>query len=108
MPDVLREDSGEAKPPEPGACNVEAPTACTDPNLGYDEIEPIIRARCVECHDGSGEQWMLTSYSHVADWFDLIRSMMLTCSMPPADSGISMPTAERELLLHWIRCGFPR
>jgi hypothetical protein len=32
---------------------------------------------------------------------------MLNCSMPPLDSGLTMPTEERQLLLHWIRCGYP-
>jgi hypothetical protein len=87
-------------------CDVKAPTACTDPNIRYADVEPIIEKRCLSCHDGSTEQWPLTDYSHVADWYVEVRSMMLTCSMPPPDAGLSMPTAEREKLLLWIRCGY--
>jgi hypothetical protein len=43
--------------------------------------------------------WPLTTYSHVADWHDEIRSEMLKCSMPPPDAGIAMPDEERERIL---------
>jgi hypothetical protein len=33
---------------------------------------------------------------------------MLSCAMPPPDSGLTMPVEEREALLRWIRCGRPR
>jgi len=90
------------------SCDVVAPTACTDPDLSYADVEPIIARRCLGCHDGSGPEWALTDYRHVADWFSDIRSMMLSCSMPPPDSGMTMPVEERETILHWIRCDYPR
>lgn len=93
---------------EPIECNVVAPTACTDPNLKYADVQPIIQTHCVSCHDGTQDQWPLTSYSHVADWYDDIRSRLLTCGMPPPDSEVTMTTDERETILHWIRCGYPR
>ncbi len=96
-------DSG-VEPPE---CNVTAPTSCTDPDLDYARVQPIIESRCVTCHDGTQGQWPLTTYSHVADWYDDIRARMLDCNMPPWDSGVQMEAGERELILHWIRCGFP-
>jgi hypothetical protein len=98
---AMRADGGA-----PIACDVEPPTACTEKDLGYADIEPIIEKRCFSCHDGSGEQWGLTSYEHVADWFVEVRAMMATCSMPPPDAGIAMPTEEREKILMWIRCGY--
>jgi hypothetical protein len=86
---------------------VVAPTSCPDPTLSYETVEPIISARCVPCHDGRGEQWALTEYGDVADWYDSIRTMLLDCTMPPQDSGVAMPKSEREHILNWIRCGYP-
>jgi uncharacterized membrane protein len=50
----------------------------------------------------------LSAYQHVADWVAEIRAHMLTCTMPPVDSGVSMTREERQLILSWIRCGYPR
>src|SRR5688572_25221263 len=68
--------------PEPFSCEVRAPTECVDPNLSYDEVQPIIERRCLSCHDGRAEQWPLLDYAHVASWFIEIRSAMLSCAMP--------------------------
>jgi hypothetical protein len=91
----------------PIVCDVVAPNTCPTPPVTYGDIQPIIRDRCLSCHDGSGEEWPLSTYTHAADWYDEIRSMMLSCTMPPPTSNIPMSTAEREQLLLWIRCGFP-
>lgn len=103
--------SGDASPDAqelpPYECDVEAPTVCPDPPLTYADVEPIIRARCVGCHDEEPPEWPLTSYRHVADWNVEIRTEMLRCTMPPRDSGVEMPTDERERILTWILCGFP-
>ncbi len=64
--------------------------------------------RCIGCHNGAGEEWPLSSYEHVADWYGEIRAQMLACTMPPLDAGIDMPVAERQTILSWIRCGFPK
>jgi hypothetical protein len=50
--------------------------------------------------------WPLTDFRHVADWQDLIHDDLLACTMPPADAGFQMTTAERVAILTWIRCGF--
>lgn len=90
-------------------CTVVPPSDCPDPTLlHYTDVEPIIRERCVSCHDGKGEQWALTRYMDVADWFDQIRSMLSDCSMPPAAAGSAMTNAEREKILAWLKCGFPK
>ena len=89
------------------ACETVAPTECPSPMPTYADIEPILQQRCLSCHDGTQEQWPLTSYSHAADWHDLLRAAMLSCVMPPPTSGIEMPLAERQLLLDWLRCGYP-
>lgn len=96
------QDGGEPAP----ACTVKAPTKCTDPNIRYADVQPIIKARCLSCHDGKGEEWGLTSYSHVASWFAEVNGVMKSCTMPPPASGLKMPNAEREKLLLWIVCGY--
>ena len=89
-------------------CKVIAPTDCPEPRLRYTtNIEPIIKARCVPCHDGRGPQWPLKTYGDVADWSDQVASMVGTCTMPPPDAGMSLPTAERATILTWIHCGYP-
>lgn len=97
-------DGSDGQPIE--ECNVTAPSECPDPPVVYGDIESIIEDRCIDCHDGSGGNWPLTSYQHVADWSLEIRAAMLSCAMPPADSGINMTVEERERILDWIRCGY--
>jgi hypothetical protein len=93
-----------------GICTVQAPTSCPTPKPHYADVEPIFKQRCVGCHNGASPDspWPLTEYEHIADWFDIVRDEMLHCSMPPADSGLKMPDAERVAILTWIRCGFPK
>lgn len=96
------------RPVNPGPCDSVAPTACAEPAPTYAVVEPIFQQRCVVCHAGSSNGlWPLTDYGHVASWEDTIRAAMLQCSMPPSDSGMTIETAERNLLLQWIRCGMP-
>lgn len=88
-------------------CPPPAPTSCPSPAPHYPDIAPIIERRCVVCHSGSMEEvWPLTDYKHLADWQDIIRDAMLACTMPPADAGFQMTTAERVAILTWVRCGF--
>jgi hypothetical protein len=89
-------------------CMSTAPTSCPEPAPGYGDVAPIFEQRCVVCHDGSDGEWPLSTYQHVADWYGEIRAMMLSCGMPPADSGMTMELEERQRILTWIRCGFPR
>lgn len=106
--DAGSEDIGGGFPDAtPIVCDVTAPNACPDPAVRYVDIQPIIQERCLSCHDGSGDEWPLSTYEHAADWYDEIRSMMLACTMPPPAANIPMTTAEREQILLWIRCGFP-
>jgi hypothetical protein len=37
-----------------------------------------------------------------------IRAAMIACDMPPKDSGLSMPTEEREQILTWLFCKLPQ
>lgn len=71
------------------------------------DVVPILQRRCLSCHDGAGEQWPLTTYGHVSDWRNEIRSELIGCTMPPPDAGAPLPEAESLALLTWIRCGLP-
>jgi len=80
-------------------CMVMPPTACPDPPVRYDSVQPIISTWCLACHNGESTDgpWPLTDYAHVLD-----------CSMPPPDAGLPpMPTEDRVTILKWILCGFP-
>ncbi len=90
-------------------CEVPAPTECPDPMPTYKDVRPLITERCVVCHYGEVDgPWTLDGYEHVANWHDLIRGAMLSCSMPPPDSDMTMTVEERVELLAWLRCGFPK
>jgi hypothetical protein len=92
----------------PQPCSLTAPTECPSSDLRYATVEPIFRERCVVCHAGMpGGPWPLNSYGHVASWRDTIRAALLTCAMPPADSGMIIPPEDSRLILEWIRCGMP-
>lgn len=93
----------------PVSCDVTAPSACPTPAPTYADVAQIIKRRCESCHSPRWTgPWPLNSYENVADWQDTVRSNMLDCSMPPADSGITMPVEERLLVLGWLRCGLPQ
>jgi len=89
-------------------CTVQAPTVCPDPAPHWADVAPIFQSRCVECHNGMvGGPWPLMQYQHVADWQDLVRAHVLSCTMPPPDAGVPMTDEERTAILTWILCGFP-
>ena len=93
----------------PAGCPLTPPTACPSDDIPrYADVQPIFAERCVTCHDGQHGQWPLSDYQHIADWFGEVRAQMVSCTMPPADSGLTMPAAERMAILTWIRCGFPK
>jgi hypothetical protein len=87
-------------------CSVEAPTACPDPPPHFADVTPVLAERCTVCHYGGvGGPWPLLEYHQVADWRDSVRAMLLDCTMPPPDSGVSMSDDERLAILTWIACG---
>lgn len=100
--------AGDAALPLPEGCPLTPPSSCSSPAPHYADVDAIIKNRCFTCHDGTGEQWGLDSYEHVADWFNEIRAQMIACTMPPLDSGITMPSSERMEIVRWIRCGYPK
>lgn len=92
----------------PFVCTVVAPTSCTDPDLRYSDVEPIVEDKCQPCHDGTQQQWPLTTYNHLADWFDLVPPEVANCRMPPEPLQRSISDEERVILLTWFACGFPQ
>jgi hypothetical protein len=97
---------GPADGGEPFECTVSAPTSCEQPQLRWVDVQPVVQKNCGPCHDGSGDQWPLNSYTDVADWADTVRDWVADCSMPPQDAGIPMTDAEKLVILDWLRCGF--
>ena len=81
------------------ACEAVDPSECPDPSLDYASVEPIFQARCVTCHNGKTEQWPLTTYQNIADWYDAVRTLVLDCAMPPPESGLTISTEERNRIL---------
>lgn len=98
---------GGGQPPPP--CTIEAVTSCPDPAPRYADVAPIFKQRCAACHvaNWSGP-WPLDTYEHVADWADVVRDMVRTCTMPPPEAGMPLPNEEAEQILTWIRCNTPR
>lgn len=92
----------------PVECEAQAPLVCPDPSPHWADVYPIFMRRCISCHNGQGGEWPLSQYEHVADWYGEIRAQMLACTMPPVTAGIDMPIEERQSILSWIRCGFPK
>lgn len=90
-------------------CNMQEPTGCPTPAPTYNDIVPLLQSSCVSCHNGDvGGPWPLTTYEHVSDWGDNVRSDLVGCTMPPADAGITMSAEDRGAILAWIRCGMPK
>jgi hypothetical protein len=98
---------GGGQPPPP--CTIEAVTSCPEPAPRYADVAPIFKQRCASCHvaNWSGP-WPLDTYQHVADWADVVRDMVRTCTMPPPEAGMPLPNEEAEQILTWIRCNTPR
>lgn len=96
------------KPDASVTCDVVPPEACSDPSLRFADVQPLFEAHCVTCHYGElGGPWPMRSYMDVADWHDVVAADIAYCSMPPADAGSTMTTAEKQKILDWLRCGFP-
>jgi hypothetical protein len=83
------------------------PTECQPPVPSYaSDVAPIFAARCVTCHDGGpGGEWPLQSYDDVSTWGGPITIQLRNCSMPPPDSGHTLPESERETINAWLVCG---
>jgi hypothetical protein len=83
-----------------------------------DEIAPLLERRCRSCHhEGGVAPWSMSDYVTVRGWSPMMREMIRTRRMPPwhADphfarfaNDISLSSAEKQTLVHWIEAGAPR
>jgi hypothetical protein len=86
------------------------PAECTGAAPSYSaDVAPIIAARCATCHnlDDPSGAWPLDNYDDLTDWSSSIMEELRNCSMPPPDSGKSLPESERALIYAWFICGAP-
>jgi peroxiredoxin len=80
-------------------------------------VAPILQKHCVRCHrSGEIAPFTLTSYEDTVGWTETIREVVEEQRMPPwhasPDHGRfvndrSLPAAEKEVLLTWIKNGAP-
>jgi len=83
-----------------------------------DTIAPLIREKCVECHQPGGIAPMaLNTYEQIKGFAPMIRETVRTQRMPPfhADTSITkihnakdLSSAQIKTLVHWIEAGAPR
>jgi hypothetical protein len=117
--------SGSAPPSSKavrGACTVDFPDrakAAEFAKISYaKEIAPIIRGKCIECHQPGGIGPMeFTTYDKIKTFSPMIREVVRTRRMPPwhADPNVnkfhddsSLTPAEMRTLVHWVEAGAPR
>lgn len=82
------------------------------------EIAPILIERCVGCHvEGGIGPFAMNSYQMIQGWSPMIREVLLTKRMPPAQvdptighwvNARNLPIEETQKLIHWINAGSPR
>src|ERR1051325_7677232 len=92
-------------------CDQTIPTCpAVVPDFGS-EVLPIIQGVCGNCHAPGGVEASLpiTSYDEITSprVKTTAFSLVLGCSMPPADAPRPLTAAERSTLLAWFACGAP-
>lgn len=104
--DDATSDAGDAGAP----CLPPTSMVCLEPSPSFaNDIVPILDTRCNTCHDGNipDGPWPLHDLGDVLEWKGLVIESLLDCTMPPPDSGTTLPEVERQRLLAWIACGTP-
>jgi len=89
-------------------CPVQVHTTCPDASLSYAiGIGEALKAACSPCHAPGGIESSvpLMSYSQSKMRTTSIVGQLVTCSMPPAGSPLSL--ADRQAIVDWITCGAP-
>ena len=94
-----------------------AETSANPPDYAS-EVAPILMDKCASCHvEGGIAPFAMDSYRMVQGWSPMIREVLLTRRMPPAqvDPDIRhftnanyMRAEELQTLVHWIDAGSPR
>ncbi|WP_437678257.1 hypothetical protein [Sorangium sp. So ce131] len=93
---------------DPASCSARSPITCPA-DVTYADVAPVLEEKCVWCHSQTQDgPWPLTTYEEVTAWKHKIRSDILSCSMPPPDSGLELTAEEASLILGWLRCGAAR
>ncbi|HEU0303823.1 MAG TPA: urate hydroxylase PuuD [Gaiellaceae bacterium] len=85
------------RPPDTGG-------AGTGPPVAYEQIEPIIEARCGSCHVGPGAPAgvRLESREQIEAQAGAIEQVAVLTKTMPLNNATSMTDAERQLLARWI------
>ncbi len=82
------------------------------------DVAPIIEENCAECHRDNGvAPFAMDSYTMVKGWSPMIREVVMTKRMPPAQvdphigsfkNAMNLETAEIQKLVAWIDAGSPQ
>ena len=82
------------------------------------DIAPIIKENCAHCHvEGGIGPFAMNSYEMVRGWSHMMREVVMTKRMPPAqvdphinhfDNANYLSDADMQTLVHWIDAGAPR
>jgi hypothetical protein len=96
----------------------EAHKAITSKYTYNDDVFPILKARCAQCHVAGGVAPMsLMTYDEAFPWAESIRAELVAAHMPPwnAEEGFgdlkgahTLPPKELDVLLTWATGGNPR
>jgi len=87
--------------------------------ISYEKtIAPMLIDKCVECHRTGGiGPWQMTSYDMIKGFAPMIREVVRTQRMPPADidehynvfiNNRALSLDQARALVHWIEAGSPR
>ena len=101
-------------------CDLDFPSlrahSTNSPDFASDVV-PILKEKCVNCHTKGGvAPFAMDSYVMVQGWSAMIKEVLLTKRMPPAqvDPSISkfanagyMNAADLQTLVHWVDAGAP-
>jgi hypothetical protein len=81
------------------------------------DVVPILKDRCVDCHQPGGiAPWQMTNYAVVKGFAPMIREAIRTDRMPPYDvdrhvgafqNDENLTEQETKTLIHWIEAGAP-
>ncbi len=90
-----------------------------DHSVSYvNDIAPLITENCAECHrDGGVAPFAMDSYTMVKGWSPMIREVVMTKRMPPAQvdphignfsNAMNLSDNEVQNLIAWIKAGAPQ
>jgi hypothetical protein len=82
------------------------------------DVAPIIKENCSTCHvEGGIGPFPMNSYEMVRGWAPMVREVVMTKRMPPAqvdpsinhfDNANYLAIEDQQTLIHWIDAGAPR